>query len=145
RTEGGAVAASINDHAQAGDLVVYCPDQLAPATHRLLRRHGLVERKYPLVSPGDPRVGLIDWVDYQSRIDDVLDDDAAAGAQKLAGAHGVFVVTFNGYRTHLGRCPRFLRLLGVDRHEAPSQLVAPDLKVYEPASLYYFAPKGAST
>ena len=40
RTQAAQVAAVLNVQAQAGDLVVYCPDQLGPAVDRLLRGAG---------------------------------------------------------------------------------------------------------
>ena len=51
--------------AQPGDLLIYCPDQLAPATDRLLRRDGpaLVESVFPAGSTP----ARVDWIDYEDR------------------------------------------------------------------------------
>jgi 4-amino-4-deoxy-L-arabinose transferase-like glycosyltransferase len=63
RTEAGLVADVLNQQVQPGDLVVYCPDQLAPAVDRLLR-HPVAELTFPRAI-GPQRV---DWVDYRQVI-----------------------------------------------------------------------------
>ena len=60
RTEAVKVAADLNQEAQAGDVVVYCPDQLGPAVDRLLTVPGVTELTYPRML-GAQRV---DWVNY---------------------------------------------------------------------------------
>ena len=45
RTTAPACVAELAAQARPGDLVIYCPDQLAPATHRLLQRTGLDARR----------------------------------------------------------------------------------------------------
>lgn len=47
RTQAVQVAAVLNVQAQAGDVVVYCPDQLGPAVDRLLRVPGVTQITFP--------------------------------------------------------------------------------------------------
>lgn len=65
RTRAGAIARVIEAEAKPDDVVVYCPDQLGPATSRLLRRAGLraSEWSYPTVS----RPERVNWIDYVAR------------------------------------------------------------------------------
>ena len=56
------LVAVVNARAAAGDVVVYCPDQLGPAGSRGLRSD-LVGLTYPTL--GDPR--FVDWRDYEDR------------------------------------------------------------------------------
>ena len=87
RTQSGQVAAVLNAQARPGDVIVYCPDQLAPGTSRLL--HTPV-RQAVFPSLGSPK--MVDWVDYRTRIKDA--DPLAFGAKidRLAGRHRVWLV-----------------------------------------------------
>jgi mannosyltransferase len=140
RTQTGDVAAAIRTRARSGDVVVYCPDQLGPATHRLLRRRDLVELKYPLDPRADPRVGLVDWVDYVARLDANPPDLAARRVLARAGAHAIYVVTSPGYITHDARCPVFVQDLVALGHRRATPLVAPNATIFEHAGLEVLAP-----
>jgi mannosyltransferase len=78
RTTASAIVDEITARSQPGDVVVYCPDQLAPAMHRLLARRGvaLAEVVYPQGST--PR--RVDWIDYGER---------AAKSEPLFFANGI--------------------------------------------------------
>jgi 4-amino-4-deoxy-L-arabinose transferase-like glycosyltransferase len=135
RTQTGQVARAIRAAAKPGDVVVYCPDQLGPATHRLLGRSDLVEVKYPLDPKADPRVTLVDWVDYRARLDANPPDVAARRALARAGAHTIFVVSSPGYITHDVLCPVFIQDLVALGHRRGQVLVAPDGTIYEHAGV----------
>ena len=77
RTQAGAVAAQLRASAKAGDAVVYCPDQLGPAVHRLGPKD-LDEFVYPSLA-GPQR---IDWVDYKKRLASPSADVGAFAAQR---------------------------------------------------------------
>ena len=62
RTQADVVGDAVAQHAEPGDVVVYCPDQLGPAYSREMP-DGLVELAYPTLSPPD----RVDWVDYAER------------------------------------------------------------------------------
>ncbi len=135
RTQAASVAAVIHDQAKPGDVVVYCPDQLAPATHRLLGRNDLREVKYPLDPVADPRVGLVDWVDYVARLNANPPELAARRAFALAGKHAVFVVTSPGYTTHDALCPAFVTDLAVLAKRRVDVAVGPDAVTFEHVGL----------
>jgi hypothetical protein len=64
RTASPDVAAAINEQARAGDVVVFCPDQVGPATTRLIRGSiGLRQLTFP--TAGSPR--FVNWTDYAAR------------------------------------------------------------------------------
>jgi mannosyltransferase len=80
RTTAGEVARVIVAEARPGDVVVSCPDQLAPALHRLLvnTRPDLTEAVFP---PGSTPA-RVNWIDYAARARDA--DPSAAAGQLLA-------------------------------------------------------------
>ncbi|MEX2290007.1 MAG: glycosyltransferase family 39 protein [Mycobacteriales bacterium] len=107
---GGVVEAFRAAGGGPGDLLAYCPDQLAPPVWRLLDEQ-VEQVVYP--SFGDPR--RIDWVDYTARQQAA---DPRAFAQQLserAGHRPVFVLAAPHYRTFEGQCEALLFSLGVLR------------------------------
>lgn len=101
RTQAVQVAAVLNARSQAGDVVVYCPDQLGPAVDRLLNVPGVVELTFPRMM-GPQR---IDWVDYISTIQHT---DVGTFAQqvvsKLDPGNTLWLVWRNGYTGLGGSC-----------------------------------------
>jgi mannosyltransferase len=81
RTTAGEVSRVIVAEARAGDVVVACPDQLAPALHRLLSnaRPDLTEAVFP---PGSSPA-RVDWIDYADR---ARQADPSAAAHQLMAA-----------------------------------------------------------
>jgi mannosyltransferase len=108
RTQGGEVARAIEAAAGPGDIVVYCPDQLGPATARHLPDD---VRQEPFPLGGDPH--FVDWVDYQDRNEDA--DPKAFAADVLrsadAGSGRVWYVWAYGYRTFGTKCEAMVDLL----------------------------------
>jgi hypothetical protein len=99
RTNASEVTTRIQQQARPGDVVGYCPDQLAPAVHRMLvDRHvtGLKE-----VSFGDANgPALVDWVDYADRMKRASATAFAHQLDDLAGPDGsIYLVMADGYRT----------------------------------------------
>jgi uncharacterized membrane protein len=84
RTTAREVARVIVANARPGDVVVSCPDQLAPALHRLLvdTRPGLTETVFP---PGSTPA-RVNWIDYAER---------ARRADPPAAAHQLLAATPN--------------------------------------------------
>ncbi|HTW10819.1 MAG TPA: glycosyltransferase family 39 protein [Acidimicrobiales bacterium] len=101
RTEAVKVAAVLNQEAQPGDMVVYCPDQLGPAVDRLLNVPDVTELTYPrLIGPQ-----RVDWVDYVSRIEDTNPATVAQElAAKLSPGARLWLVWRNGYQPFGGSC-----------------------------------------
>ncbi len=64
-TQAGRVADVLNAEVKKGDLIVYCPDQLAPAIEERLVLSKKVTRM-TLPSQPDPRI--VDWTDYSQRL-----------------------------------------------------------------------------
>jgi mannosyltransferase len=99
RTQAPEVAAVLRREAKPGDVVVYCPDQVGPAVHRLAP-HGLDEVVYPSFA-GPER---IDWVDYKKRLAAANPATFARAALARAGSHTLWYVSAPGYITHIGTC-----------------------------------------
>lgn len=134
RTQAGEVAdAILADGAVAGDVVVYCPDQLGPAVDRLLPDE-LVGLAYPLLGEPD----LVDWEDYEDRHAAADPAAVAAEVQRRSGTeHRIYLVWQEDYRTLEGQCAALLQELSVARG-AGTTLVAADSEFYEPANLTRF-------
>jgi hypothetical protein len=87
RTQAGQVAAVLNAHARPGDVIVYCPDQLAPQTSRLL--HTAARQ---VVFPNFAGPKLVDWVDYRARIRTADAKSFGARVDRIAARSHVWLV-----------------------------------------------------
>jgi mannosyltransferase len=132
RTEAGQVAAVLKAQAQPGDLVVFCPDQLGPAVHRLVSA-GLDEVTYPFFGSPD----RVDWVDYKKRLARQDPDVFARKALARAGSHTIWLVTTQGYLTHPVVCTTLSTRFASRRPRA--QLVAPSDRIFEHPGLLRFS------
>jgi uncharacterized membrane protein len=137
RTQAGQVAAVLRAEAHPGDLVVYCPDQLGPAVHRLAPA-GLDEVTYP--DFGSP--AFVDWVDYKARLARTDPAAFARQARARAGSHTVWLVTSPGYITHRASCDTLAEGLAAGR--TPSIRVSPDVRIYEHPGLQEFTARTAT-
>jgi hypothetical protein len=136
RTQAEQIATSVAAHAEAGDLVVYCPDQLGPAGARLMPAD-----LDQVVFPDFTRPSRIDWVDYADRNQGVDANEFATVASTRAGPdRSVFVVWSGDYRGVEDQCERVVEALSAAR--GPGQvLVAEDGDEYfEHAQLVWFPP-----
>jgi mannosyltransferase len=135
RTQGGDVAAAVNANAKRGDVVAYCPDQIAPDASRLIDAD--VQQG---VFPGFRRPDLVDWVDYEARNQAA---DPAAFARDLierAGPGGSIFYAFSaGYRTLDLKCEQIAQVLTTLRSD-PEGLVADDGETFEHENLLRFGP-----
>ena len=130
RTQSRVAADAVTARAEAGDVVVYCPDQLGPAYSRALTADGVVEVSYPDLSAPQ----RVDWVDYADRNAAADPTEVAAELRELADGNGIFVVWMGEYRTVEGQCENLVNALG--RGE---ELVREDgKKFYEPANVHWF-------
>lgn len=131
RSQGQEVAGIIDRDAGTGDVVVACPDQLAPAVLRYLEGTATVLTHPPT---DDPR--FVDWYDYRDRIDRTSPDATATAALDAAGSGGaVWLVTASGYRGFVGRCETIAAELGRTRPSVPVLFARP---VYEHMRLYRY-------
>lgn len=93
------VVAVLRSAAAPGDLVVYCPDQLGPATARELGP-AYDQLVYPTL--GSPH--RVDWVDYEARQDAADPREIAARVDARSTQRAVLVVAAPGYRTYRHHC-----------------------------------------
>jgi hypothetical protein len=138
RTQAGAAAAVIRAEAQPGDLVVYCPDQLGPATDRLLLdRPDLRQTTYP----ADTRPDRVDWVDYSERIDST---DPARFAQTVLERAGpdrtIWYVNNEDYYGVTERCDAIADTLAAAREGRPTRVVGRPDRFFESMDLDQFPP-----
>jgi hypothetical protein len=130
RTQGEDVAAIIDEQAQSGDVVVFCPDQLAPATIRSLRHDG---PRFTYPPTDDPR--FVDWYDYADRIAAADPVQFAADVDAAAGDEGIWLVFMTSYRGFDARCETIASVLGTGR---PQQTVLVGSTAFEPMFLQHF-------
>lgn len=134
-TRADKVANVLNASAREGDLIVYCPDQLAPAVEARLHVTGVSRLELP--SETDPSV--VNWVDYKERVAAIQPRPTAARIEAFLkgdpGASIWWVGTWD-YRTHTRICgPLYDRLLaGLG---LPTVLV-PDTGAFEHPGLQRF-------
>jgi len=134
RTQLGEVADAVVADGSPGDLVVFCPDQLAPAGHRLL-----ADRFTTLAHPALDDGRRVDWRDYADRnaavdVDSVADALVAeAGVARSAGAANVWLAWMDGYETFGGQCPD-LRLALAERLGRPTKAVYADADRFDDAA-----------
>jgi hypothetical protein len=135
RTNAAAVARAVAAGFRPGDVVVYCPDQLGPATSRLLPA-SVPQVTFP--DMGEP--DLVDWVDYHARH---RARSPQAFARELGAATGpggrVWLVYAWQYRVAGSRCTNMADALTRIRGE-PTTVVRPDPDAYERARLLLYPP-----
>lgn len=120
RTMAGDVAAAMRGGGLApGDVVAYCPDQLGPATSRLLPA-GLAQYTFP--TRRGPR--FVDWVDYAERNQGSAADPEAFArfVDARAGEHTVWLVWSGGYRTYGTKCEEINGALGAPAGRGDARL-----------------------
>lgn len=139
RTQGAELAAAIESTGADGDLVVFCPDQLAPAVDRELA-DGIVRVPFPDPASSPERV---DWYDYADRNQAADVGSFAADVLARAGDRAVYLVIAPGYETFDEKCEALQATLTAARPGA-AVLVPADPRVFEHAGLVRFpaAPPG---
>lgn len=133
RTQGGIAAAAVDARAEAGDVVVVCPDQLGPAFSYSLDSD-LVVLTHPTLEGPE----LVDWRDYAERNAAADPSATAAAALDAAGDHAIWLVWQGGYNTYDSQCEALRDALASVR--APEIAVVADPDVFEPMWLERFGP-----
>jgi hypothetical protein len=133
RSDARRSAEAIEAAGEPGDLVVYCPDQLGPATSRLLD-DTFDQVTFPELAAPD----LVDWVDYKERIGAVPPEEFARQVLDRAGPRQIFFVYSTNYQTHEDLCPAVYNALGAER--VPEVLTQPS-DAYEWSSVVRFTPR----
>jgi hypothetical protein len=136
RSQSRVAGHAINQVAQPGDVVIFCPDQLGPAYSRELRS-GLDEVVYPTL--GAPE--RVDWVDYAKR--NAAANPAKIGQELLAraGSHRIFLVWQGAYRTFGNQCEALFAVLVAARPGARTLVVSGGEQYFEPAAVVAFPPR----
>ena len=133
RTMGAELAAAIEAGAGPSDLVLFCPDQLGPATLRTLpdgrRAAGL---------PTLARPDRIDWEDYEARNRAADPGEAVSWALAEADGATIWLVVNTSYRTYEGYCEGVQARLQAAR--PPGELVVVSNDAFESATLVRFPP-----
>ena len=136
RTQAGVVGDAVAEHAEPGDVVVYCPDQLGPDYSRAMPDR-LVELAYPALTPPE----RVDWVDYAERNEAADPVRIAQAIRERAGDHAIFLVWMSDYLTLDEQCEELLTALG----PANSLVIQENAKFYEPAFLHWVPASGAAS
>lgn len=132
RTQMDQIVPAIEQNAQPGDVVVFCPDQLGPAGTRLLG-DDLKVYVYPTFGDGK----FVDWVDYAARNQAASPQSFAQELLQKSNGKPIFLVTAPTYRTLEGQCEALANALSTSRQRA--DLVADDgTRFFEHAGLQVF-------
>lgn len=135
RTQAKEIAATLDRFGAPGDVVLYCPDQLGPPVERLLHTTDLTRVPVPTGAPPS----IIDWVDYDARVERTNGDDVAADAVSRAGTATVWLLTSPRYRTHRKLCGDVREGL-LRRGSRPRVAVSLNSDAYEYAILERWTP-----
>ncbi|MEZ5261336.1 MAG: glycosyltransferase family 39 protein [Acidimicrobiales bacterium] len=96
RTPGRDIATTLATSARPGDVVLFCPDQLGPATVRELDHQGVTGLQLGTFPDwSDP--GRVDWIDYTHRYESAVPAAFAEDAVRRAGEARVWLVWSAGY------------------------------------------------
>jgi hypothetical protein len=131
RTQAGQVAAALKRDYQPGDVIGYCPDQLGPATSRVLGDTP-TQVTYPRRTPPQ----FVNWVDY-GKVNHAANPVAFARyLDQLAGPHhAVWMVWAPSYRTLGLGCEHVNNELATLRPVATEIVALNAIKFYEYADL----------
>jgi len=138
RTQAAPVVDVIKAHAQPGDVVAFCPDQLGPATYRLMPADTYKTTTFPRgTSPA-----FVDWVDYKSTVQHTNAVDYADQLVKEAGpGHRVWLVWAPGYQGFSNKCEQIVdQLTAASGNQSRMWIVENPSVYYEPMNLQEFTP-----
>ena len=105
RTQATEIAGVLNEDARPGDVVGFCPDQLAPDVARLITS---IKPSALYAFPNLQGPELIDWTDYALRNKRSNPEKYARALIAKAGDHDVWFVWAGGYRTFGLKCERVI-------------------------------------
>ena len=129
RTQGAEAAALIAEGYEAGDVLVFCPDQVGPATLRSVSGSP-ASFAYPR---GDGR--FVDWQDYSETIASTGVEGFVSEVLAEAGSHNIWLVNGFGYKGFGNRCESMVNELGRTRW---AQRMLEPRGVFEPMLLTRF-------
>ena len=135
RTQIGEIAEAIVDNGKSGDLVVFCPDQLAPAGSRILSER-FETFAYPNLDSGE----RVDWYDYEKR--NSAADPAEVADQLLKDKENIkniWLVWIDGFETFGKQCSSFRTELGQRLAGGKTFINADGDKYYNPSNLVQYS------
>jgi uncharacterized membrane protein len=138
RTASPYVASVINEKARAGDVVVYCPDQVGPATTRLLRES---IRLRQLTFPTGESPQFVNWTDYAKRNAAAAPQQFARTVLARARTSTIWYVWSPGYLTYGTKCEALVNELA--RGRPPGRTVVPVRGTVEHVTLVEYDPPSA--
>jgi mannosyltransferase len=126
RTQAGEVAATLARLGQPGDVVAFCPDQIGPATNRLLPPGRYREITFPRGTGPE----FVNWVDYAAASRAGNPATFATVLERMsAPTHQIWLVWAPGYQTFGTKCETLETDLLADR-----SLGAHEMFPYAPGS-----------
>jgi len=135
RTQAPAVAAVIRAHAAPGDVVAFCPDQLGPATARLLP----TSRYRLLTFPRGTGPQYVNWINYLDVVERANPVTFAQRLERMAGNHTIWAVWAPGYNGFGDMCNQLVTTLSQEPGVSTVQRVTLDPgEYYEPMYLWEF-------
>ena len=140
RTESPRIASALEKFAKPGDVVAFCPDQLAPSTIRLLPLEEQLQVKAIGYPHFDRNPSIINWIDYEKAIHRADPAVFAKRLVNLAGpTHHVWLVS-QPYAPGLhGKCIGLRTELTTLRPTGSKVVVAVDLhRYFQPMQLILF-------
>jgi mannosyltransferase len=136
RTPAATFSAVLQQQAQPGDVIVYCPDQLGPALSRALAETplgGLQQGVYPdWASPV-----RVNWIDYTERYQSGSPATFAREAVARADGHAVWLVWSDDYPATQRACAGLVAALADERPDY-TELVADDRSYSDHGALWRF-------
>ena len=136
RSQAVQVAAVLDQQAQPGDLVVYCPDQLGPAVDRLLKVRDVQQITFPRATTPE----RVNWVDYKQVIASTnVYQFAQQALSRAAGGQTVWLVWRNGYPGLGSDCGYLMQWLNLFRNQSSVTLIHQNSSYYEFENLTRFA------
>jgi mannosyltransferase len=139
RTQAPQVAAVLNTHAEAGDIIAFCPDQLGPSVYRVTAHSS----RYDMVTfPRGTGPELVNWVNYEQVVHAASPTAFAAKLVADAGSrHRIWLVWQPGYQTYGVKCETLAStLLGDADLGGHNWITNNGAKYYEPMNLTEYAP-----
>lgn len=138
RTEAGRVAHVILTQGHPGDVVAYCPDQLGPATARLLPKGEFRQLTFPRrISPY-----FVDWVNYAKVNESAKFLPFVQYLERLAGRHSIWLVWAPGYLTYGLKCQQIaFTLMSLHDYKGSEPVPLEPRRYMEPMELMHYVPR----
>jgi len=136
RTTAPRVAARLRPLVHSGDVLIYCPDQLAPAMSRVLAGDdafdGVRQEVYPDGTPS-----RVDWIDYRSRYQQADPIAAAERYEAMAAQRTIWLIWSGTYPPTQVPCTKLFDQLRSTRRNN-RLIVSDDPSISDHESLWEF-------